>query len=634
MGNMCKVINVEDREIDLQSETDYSKNEFQEIKEFRKEILNMNVFERKNIAIKEYQNFIKSKNYNDNNENISNEKILKYNYIKIKCLVLIDNTNKDIIKLYLDFIKQYSKFIEKNELTPYEKEINKYKILFTVDEMKLIEPNIKTISQKSSFLDYLENICQINSKNDFNEIKSIENAKKELKKLFLFNTPIEFDNKELYFYKCLYNFIFEISIQMEDEIIDFYEAKKIFIEFLKKNNTYNNSLIISNEDKMNLLLLYLLHEEEDDERKLINVNRLIQKIPITKEDFYKFNKENKDNNLVLYNDKLYIAHKYDMSIDDPVLIPLENACLKNLNNPNIMHESSDKYYFNLDTLLVRNKITPYINDIKKFLIRIIDTNVFQQALQEIFPDYYKILVYNNNKDLKQYINERIKFYPFQNLKISGITDKLSCYSYIPSINFQVSQKDIKIQKINEDTYKVGLTIVNSLHEEYHAIRVIIFFKGNNKIILFSPKRIIGKNNRGIDIELCEGGFHIEYLLFGRAVSTLDLFECLYIMNEDNYKQDINDFRENFKNIRKIVLDSKGDTDLIKIKNGIFKKFYDNSIEEIKSIIKELKKKASGFVPRIFVGKYNFDSEDEEDYIPKKKCGLMGPRNRVIFHINK
>ena len=634
MGNMCKVINVEDREIDLQSETDYSKNEFQEIKEFRKEILNMNVFERKNIAIKEYQNFIKSKNYNDNNENISNEKILKYNYIKIKCLVLIDNTNKDIIKLYLDFIKQYSKFIEKNELTPYEKEINKYKILFTVDEMKLIEPNIKTISQKSSFLDYLENICQINSKNDFNEIKSIENAKKELKKLFLFNTPIEFDNKELYFYKCLYNFIFEISIQMEDEIIDFYEAKKIFIEFLKKNNTYNNSLIISNEDKMNLLLLYLLHEEEDDERKLINVNRLIQKIPITKEDFYKFNKENKDNNLVLYNDKLYIAHKYDISIDDPVLIPLENACLKNLNNPNIMHESSDKYYFNLDTLLVRNKITPYINDIKKFLIRIIDTNVFQQALQEIFPDYYKILVYNNNKDLKQYINERIKFYPFQNLKISGITDKLSCYSYIPSINFQVSQKDIKIQKINEDTYKVGLTIVNSLHEEYHAIRVIIFFKGNNKNILFSPKRIIGKNNRGIDIELCEGGFHIEYLLFGRAVSTLDLFECLYIMNEDNYKQDINDFRENFKNIRKIVLDSKGNTDLIKIKNGIFKKFYDNSIEEIKSIIKELKKKASGFVPRIFVGKYNFDSEDEEDYIPKKKCGLMGPRNRVIFHINK
>ena len=141
---------------------------------------------------------------------------------------------------------------------------------------------------------------------------------------------------------------------------------------------------------MNLLLLYLLHDEEDDERKLINVNRLIQKIPITKEDFYKFNKENKDNNLVLYNDKLYIAHKYDISIDDPVLIPLENACLKNLNNPNIMHESSDKYYFNLDTLLVRNKITPYINDIKKFLIRIIDTNVFQQALQEIFPDYYNI----------------------------------------------------------------------------------------------------------------------------------------------------------------------------------------------------------------------------------------------------
>ena len=82
MGNMCKIINDEDIDMDLQSETDYSKNEFQEIKEFRKELLNMNIFERKNIAIKEYQNFINSKDYNDNNENISNEKILK-NYFGI-----------------------------------------------------------------------------------------------------------------------------------------------------------------------------------------------------------------------------------------------------------------------------------------------------------------------------------------------------------------------------------------------------------------------------------------------------------------------------------------------------------------------------------------------------------------------
>ena len=85
MGNMCKISSVEDIEMDFQSETDYSKNEFQEIKEFRKVILNMNVFERKDIAIKEYQNFIKNKDYNDDNVNISNEKILKNKY----CIKLV-----------------------------------------------------------------------------------------------------------------------------------------------------------------------------------------------------------------------------------------------------------------------------------------------------------------------------------------------------------------------------------------------------------------------------------------------------------------------------------------------------------------------------------------------------------------
>ena len=470
-------------------------------------------------------------------------------------------------------------------------------------ELEQIEPNIKAVSQKKIFLDYLENLCKIDLKNNFNELQYIENAKNELKKLFLFNTPIEFDNKELYFYKCIYNFIFEISNKTQEEILDFFEAKKILIEFLKKNNVYNNSQITLNEDKMNLLLLYLLHEEEKDQNKMININRLIQKIPITKNDFYEFNKGNKDNKLIIYNQKLYIVHKYDISKDNPVLIPLEKACLKNLNNQNIMYESNDEYYFNLDTLLRDNDISPYIDDIKKFLIKLIDTNVFQQILQEIFQKYYNNLIYNKNADLKQYINERIKFYPFQDLNISGITDNLSCYSYIPSINFQIFHKKIQIQKINEDTYKIGLTILNILKEEYNAIKTIIFFKGINK---------------NIYKELNEGGFH--YLLFGKDISSLNLFECLYIMNENNYKQNINEFRENFKNIRNIALNSKGNTDLIKIENGIFKKFYGNSIKEIESIIKKFKKNNYSFIPRIFVGKYNnYDSEDEEDegFMPQK-----------------
>ena len=85
MGNICKYSNIEESELDLELVSDYSKNEFQEIKEFRKEIVIMNIFERKKIAIKEYENFIKNKNFEDKNEITSN--YLKDNF-EIKFLKL------------------------------------------------------------------------------------------------------------------------------------------------------------------------------------------------------------------------------------------------------------------------------------------------------------------------------------------------------------------------------------------------------------------------------------------------------------------------------------------------------------------------------------------------------------------
>ena len=226
MGNICKYSNIEESELDLELVSDYSKNEFQEIKEFRKEIVIMNIFERKKIAIKEYENFIKNKNCEDKNEIILREERTKKEYIKIKCLVLIDNTNKDIIKLYLNFIKKNDIFIKENKLDTYEKEINKYKVIFTIEEMKQIEPGIKTKSQKTIFLDYLQYLSSIDLNNN-NVLQIKENAKMELKKLFLFNTPIEFDNMELYYYKCYYNLLLKISNRNDKKILKYLKDGKM-----------------------------------------------------------------------------------------------------------------------------------------------------------------------------------------------------------------------------------------------------------------------------------------------------------------------------------------------------------------------------------------------------------------------
>ena len=601
MGNTCKSSEIENLEITTESrkeslaESNDDSKEFEEIKEIRKQVAMMNVFKRKDIAKEEYLIYKKQNGKNDKIKYIDKEQI-KNKYIKIMRLLLIDNTNKDIVKEYLNFIKNYPDFIKENGLNSYEKEINKYKKIFTVKEMEEIDRAIKNKSQKTIFLDFLNFISSKTENNNISAkckfIKDLSN--KRFKDLFLFNTPIEFDNEELLYYKYYYDILFEISQQDDDEIEYFLNGRKKVIEYIIKHDLYNNGQIISNEDKMNLLFIYLTKEKfkiSFKEGDSINFNRLMQKKPVTKEDF---------------------------------------ECIQNLVNRKLLNKKNLIYFYTLDELMINNEISPYIKDIKNFLLRIIDSNAYQQAIKKLFPEYYQSLNSNENENIKQFIKERIKFYPFQDLDLSGITDKLSCYSFIPTINFEVEDKEyFRIEDKNMDTYKIGLTIDNSLHEINHANQMIIFFKGNNKDLINSPERNNIKENENIS----EGGISLEYLLFGRIIRKMNLFECLYVMNEKNYEQDLDQFRNNFINIVDLVKKSKENTEYIKIENGIFKRFYDNSISEIKDIIDLLSTKDSTkdnfdiSLPRMFIGKYNKSQENEKD-IHQKKCMLYGGWKKI------
>ena len=641
----------------------YSKNEFQEIKDYRKEISKMNVFKRKKMAIDKYINFIK----NENNIKENDKETIKAKYIKIMCLLLIDNTNKDIVKLYLNFIKVNSNFIEENNLLPYEIEINNYKILFTVEEMEQIEKNIKNKSQKDIFLDYIVSLSQkAEGQINFELSKSIkDSAEKELNNLFLFNTPIEFDNEELTYYKSYYNIIFETSKQNYYDIKDYLENKKNVIEYILKKDMYNNQDIIYNEDKMNLLGIYLMKEKiskDSKEEGTVNFNRLIQKMPVTKEDFQEIDKKivNKKNFLYEKNNKYYIEHIYksdetsninefeenklndksesddseegvsfklNVKLDLDVKLALENTCIQNLFDSRLESKNDKKMFFTLNKLMSKNDLTPYITDIKKFLKTIVDKKVYQQALKILFPNDFNCLISNNNEEIKQYIDERIKFYPFQNLDLLGITDKLSCYSFIPSINFILTESKkkeksneyiiVKEKKGNKEAYIVGLTIVNSIHEVNHANQIIIFFKGNDKNLIDSPERIIKEN-----FSISEGGISLEYLLFGKMVERLSLFESLYIINENNYDQDLEEFRVNFTKIESIVRETKGETKFIKINSGIFKSLYDRAIKDIKKIINDLEKETILMAPKIYIKKSKMP-EDNIEYIIKNKCAVFG-----------
>ena len=639
MGNTCKFKNINDLEIRYESneklgkESDESSdkisdskaddniNEFQEIKEYRKIISQMNLFMRKEIAKKEYELFLKNDKYinEDNNEKI------KTKYIKIMCLLLIDNTNKDIVRLYLNFIKVNSLFIKENKLLTYDMELEKYKIIFTIEEMEKIQKNKKKKSQKKIFFDYINYLySKISGRFDIEVAKSIKDfAIKKLQKLFLFNTPIEFDNEELIYYKCYYNIIYDIAKYNGINIKKYFINKKNVIEFILKKDLYNNENITTNEDKMNFLSLLLMKEKfkerSDKEEGTLNLIRLMQKVPVTVEEFQEYNEKdkNKKNSLVKEGGDYYIQQVYKQ-IKEKVffLISLDNSCIHSLFNPRLEFKGDTKLFYNLDALMDNNELSPYISKIKQFLKKIVDKNVYKQAIKQLFPEYYRSLTSNNNEEIKEYIDKRIKFYPFQKLDLSGITDKLSCYSFIPSINFLFEEYSA-ISNQNKETCKIGLTIVNSLHEINHASHVIIFFKGNNKDLINSPERIINEN-----LSSTEGGFSLEYILFGDVISRINLFQCLYIMNEKNYDQELSQFRENFMKIQDIVIETKGETELIKIENGIFKRFYDNVIQDIKSLLSDLSDKTILAIPRIYIEKTN-KIGDNKAYEPQKNCALFG-----------
>ena len=640
------------------NKTSFAKNEFQEIKNYRKEVSKMNIFKRKKIAIDKYNNFVDNNIKKEDNENIKDK------YIKIMSLLLIDNTNKDIVKLYLNFIKSNSNFIKENKLLPYEIEINNYKIIFTVDEMKQIEKDIKKKSQKDIFLDYILSLSKkVEGKINFEIGKSIkDSATKELNNLFLFNTPIEFDNEELIYYKNYYNIIYETSKQKDYEMEKYLENKKNVIKYILKKDLYNNKDIISNKDKMNLLNIYLLKEKISNDSKeegTVNFNRLIQKLPVTIKDFQELAKKTKNKKNILHKQyqKYFIEHKYKSAKDDNksfenkmkknnlkgkkylwkegisynlkvnLVISLENACIQNLFDSRLEKISDVRMFYNLKKLMSDNDLTPYISDIKKFLKKIVDKKVYQQAIKKLFPNDYNTLISNNNEEIKQYIDERIKFCPFQNLDLSGITDKLSFYSFIPSINFRLTESEkeeelddyfkINEKKENKEIYIVGLTIVNSIHEVNHANQSIIFFKGNDKTLIDSPERIIKDN-----IPVSEDGISLKFILFGDLLERLNLFECLYILNEKNYDQELDEFRENFRKIVDIVKETKGETEFIKIENGIFKILYEKAIKDIKQLINDLDNNSILTLPQIYIEKSKV-SKNNMVCIIRHKCAVFG-----------
>ena len=253
MGAMCKTLLREEIDSgDLEkSPREEKRNPI--IEEARHKIMDIPIFNRRLIAEKKYEDYLKNTQNNVNNINFVDE------YTQIIELLLLNETDKRFVRIYLSFLKENGAMIKNLGWNTYNEEINKYKIIFTKDEMDGIEKGIKTKSERIKFIEFIDKLSKINE-NNFDSIYNQANNEN----IKFFNYPIEFSNQELFYYKLYILLIMGInSVRNNKDISN--EDKKLYIlekskvaKLVIREKILENKEIIDNEDKMNILNNFII----------------------------------------------------------------------------------------------------------------------------------------------------------------------------------------------------------------------------------------------------------------------------------------------------------------------------------------------------------------------------------------
>ena len=134
-----------------------------------------------------------------------------------------------------------------------------------------------------------------------------------------------------------------------------------------------------------------------------------------------------------------------------------------------------------------------------------------------------------------YIIDNIHFIPLNYRYSSAFTDKLTLYTYIPTMKkpffCNVERPDVKIYESLEN----AIIIEIEYHEFGHIISGVLSFLNNAESIVNTPR----KKNFNIN----EGGYYIELVLFGKIIKNLKYKEALYILNLKNYQKTLDELKE-------------------------------------------------------------------------------------------
>ncbi len=517
--------------------------------------------------IKQYEEEIKDMTYLDKKElfkkkiNSLEFSIDKYkDYIEILKLLILDNTNKEILEKYIIFLKENNELFKKDNLKDmpnYENEIECYKICFSVEECeKYFGKGIKNKSEKENLKNFLKFII---SKKDDELYDELNKMKLKISK---FNQPINFENKELFYYKNYVLILYLFSpIEKNKKYNVLVKTRKEIIKYILDNNLLDNEDINKDEESFNYFIISLINSYDCD---TFTKNILKLKMYSTKE-YEEIIYKNK--NIFLEYDK----EKKEVSISSSYLTFSDNKNLKSIINTEqitydiiLSHnfiDLEDVYNFNYaknNNFFFKNK-----EILNNFLLKVFNSKVFEDIHNELYNnEYYKSKknIFKNKKVIEDVLNKHIFFYPFD-IEDSGCTDKLSLNIFFPIYKYQ--NTNVKSAQIKQnfkyyfEVLKLGRCIDILYHEINHCIQIIYHFNNNGFSSIYTPiRKNLGKKR--------EGGNYIEMLLFGRTIEKLTLSEAMYILNQKNYDKTLEQFKEGFIKVKN--LENMDDLEA----NGVFK----------------------------------------------------------------
>ena len=469
-----------------------------------------------------------------------------------------DNTNEKIIIEYLKNVKLLQNDQNFNRIYTF------YERLLSIESInKLNYSNKQKI--KSNYDQYFELIYEIIKQKAYDLINFFENKKKEFNKMekYINNNPVNyFNNKEIYFYIQISNFLVFIN---QYNIFD----RKRFFNCHQKVIKYFENNFPEEEKEIESLLLTLNFCKSGDPilksfKTFINKDLTLSEIKekILEKNSYFTNIELKNNNLILtkYNEDKLILENFDIYDTYSIVDYFSN------NNSIKTHEKLQLIRYNLFQNYNQYKSVEHSlkNLIENYILSSLSYDAFNEIYNYSIPINYKKYIQNENY-INNLINNKIIIYPFSSREFYSITNKYLNKIYLSGYNNNILNNE------NYDFFKfiqLGSNFILFIHEFQHLLdSEIVFITGKIKYF----------NSNIIGIE--ESGIKIEKILFGKEINDISYLQLYYLENY-NFNQTISNFRKQFKKYKYL---EKKEIDKIIQENNIISFFtggFNIPIEEI------------------------------------------------------